>query len=102
MVGDSNDDNTFPHKLLLINTQVSKLLKSFANRPSENIKTQFFNVVLLEGFMLYLTDVFNLPTKGLISLVYILVDTGLNIIGKNIKKGTLSITSSKQLYQTMK
>ena len=52
--------------------------------------------------MLYLTDVFNLPTKGLISLVYILVDTGLNIIGKNIKKGTLSITSSKQLYQTMK
>ena len=45
--------------------------------------------------MLYLTDVFDLPTKGLISLVYILVDTGLNIIGKNIEKGTLSITSSR-------
>ena len=95
MVGDYNDDNRFPHKLLLTNTQVSKLLKAFANRPSENIKTQLFNIVLLEGSTLYLTDVFNLPTKGLISLVYILVDTRLNIIGKKIKKETLSITRSR-------
>ena len=95
MVGDYNDDNRFPHKLLLTNTQVSKLLKAFPNRPSENIKTQLFNIVLLEGSTLYLTDVFNLPTKGLISLVYILVDTRLNIIGKKIKKETLSITRSR-------
>ena len=26
VVGDSNDENNFPHKLLLTNTQVSKLL----------------------------------------------------------------------------
>ena len=95
MVGDYNDDNRFPHKLLLTNNQVSKFLKAFANLPSENIKTQLFNIVLLEGSIFYLTDVFNLPTKGLISLVYILVDTRLNIIGKKIKKETLSITRSR-------
>ena len=27
VVGDSNDENNFPHKLLLRNTQVSRLVK---------------------------------------------------------------------------
>ena len=39
VVGDSNDKNNFPHKLLLlINTQVSKLREAFANDSSANIK----------------------------------------------------------------
>ena len=29
--GDSNYENNFPHKLLLISTQVSRLYKAFAN-----------------------------------------------------------------------
>ena len=33
VVGDSNDENNFPHKLLLTNIQVSKLCKVFANNP---------------------------------------------------------------------
>ena len=37
-VGDSNDKNNFLHKLLLTNTQVSKLCKAFANGSSANIK----------------------------------------------------------------
>ena len=36
--GDSNDENNFPHKLLLTNTQASKLCKAFANNSSANIK----------------------------------------------------------------
>ena len=36
IVGDSNDENNFPHKLLL--TQVSKLCKDFANGSSANMK----------------------------------------------------------------
>ena len=31
IVGDSNDENNFTQKLLLTNTQVSKLRKGFAN-----------------------------------------------------------------------
>ena len=38
VVGDSNDENNFPCKLLLTNTQVSKLLKAFANGSLANIK----------------------------------------------------------------
>ena len=38
VVGDSNDENNFPHKLLLTNTQVSKFCKAFANGLSANIK----------------------------------------------------------------
>ena len=38
VVGNSNDENNFLHKLLLTNTQVSRLCKAFANNSSANIK----------------------------------------------------------------
>ena len=53
IAGDSNDERNFPHKLLLTNTQVSKLCKSFANNSSANIKlskTQLHKIVQLGGF----------------------------------------------------
>ena len=34
VIGDSNDENNFLHKLLLTNTQVSKLGKAFSNENS--------------------------------------------------------------------
>ena len=34
VVGYSNDGNNFPHKLLLTNTQVSRLYKGFVNGSS--------------------------------------------------------------------
>ena len=37
VVGDSNDENNFPHKLLLTNTQVSKLRIAFANNSSADL-----------------------------------------------------------------
>ena len=38
IIGDSNHENYFPHKLLLTNTQVSRLCKAFSNGSSANIK----------------------------------------------------------------
>ena len=38
VVGDSNDENNFPHQLLLTNTQVSWLRKAFGNGSSANKK----------------------------------------------------------------
>ena len=35
---DSNNENNFPHNLLLTNTQVSRLRKAFTNNSSANIK----------------------------------------------------------------
>ena len=53
-VRDSNNENDFPHKLLLTNTQVSKLPKAFENNPSANIKlskTQLHKIGQSRGFL---------------------------------------------------
>ena len=36
-LGDSHNEDDFPHNLLLANTQVSRLCKAFANGSSANI-----------------------------------------------------------------
>ena len=54
VVGDSNDENNFPHKLLLTNTQVSRLCKAFASNSSTNIKlskTQLDKIGQSGGFL---------------------------------------------------
>ena len=38
MIGNSDDEANFPHKLLLANRQVANLRKAFANRTSTDIK----------------------------------------------------------------
>ena len=52
MIGDSNDKNNFPHKLLLTEGQVSMLCKAFENTSSANIKlskTELSRMVQLSG-----------------------------------------------------
>ena len=54
VVGDSNDENNFCHKLLLTNTLVSRLRKAFASNSSANIrlsKTQMHNIVQSRKFV---------------------------------------------------
>ena len=54
VVDDSNDENNFPHKLLLTNTHVLKLRKTFANGLSANIKlskTQLRKIGQSGGFL---------------------------------------------------
>ena len=38
MIGNSDDETNFPHKLLLTNRQVSNLRKAFSNHASNDIK----------------------------------------------------------------
>ena len=38
LMGNSNDETNFPHKLLLTDTQVSEICKAFTNGSSANIK----------------------------------------------------------------
>ena len=54
IIGDSNDENNFPHKLFLSNTQVSRLRKAFANNSSANVKlskTQLHKIGQSGGFL---------------------------------------------------
>ena len=53
MIGNSNDETNFPHKILLTDTQVSKIRKAFANGSSVNIKfskTQLPRTIQSRGF----------------------------------------------------
>ena len=54
VVGDSNDENNFPHELLLTNTQVPKFRKVFVNGSSANMKlskTQLHKIGQSRGFL---------------------------------------------------
>ena len=54
VIDDSNGENNFPHKLLLTNTQVSKLRKAFVNDSSANIKlskTQLHKIEQSGGYL---------------------------------------------------
>ena len=77
VVGDSKDENSFPHKLLLTYAKVFKLRKAFANNSSANIKlskTQLHKIG---------------PSGGLIGcLLGPLLKTGLPLIG-NVAKSVL-------------
>ena len=54
MIGNSNGETNFSHKLLLTNTQVATLRKAFANHTSTDIKlskTQLSKMIQLRGFL---------------------------------------------------
>ena len=54
MIGNSDDETNFPHKLLLANRQVANLRKAFANYSSADIKlskTQLHKMVQSGGFL---------------------------------------------------
>ena len=54
VAGDSNDENNFPHKLFLTNTQVLRFRKAFTNDSSANIKlskTQLHKIRQSVGFL---------------------------------------------------
>ena len=54
MIGNSNDETNFPHKLLLTNRQVANLCKTFANHTSTDIKlskTQLPKMIQSGGFL---------------------------------------------------
>ena len=54
MIGNSEEETNFPHKLLLTNRQVSNLRKAFASQTSTDIKlskTQLSKMLQLGGFL---------------------------------------------------
>ena len=54
MIGNSEDETNFPHKLLLTSRQVLNLRKAFAKHTSTNIKlskTQLSKMIQSEGFI---------------------------------------------------
>ena len=56
MIGNSDDEANFPHKLLLTNRQVANIRKAFANHTSTNIKLSKAQLTKLQkgGFFRFL------------------------------------------------
>ena len=79
VVGDSNDKNNFPHKLLLTNTQFSRLCKVFENGLSANIKLSKAQLYNIEQSAVFLGR-----------LLGSLLRTGLPLIGNALKPLTKS------------
>ena len=53
MVGNSNDNTNFPHKLLLTDSQLENIRKAFAKNTSTDIKlskTQLSKIIQSGGF----------------------------------------------------
>ena len=74
VIGNSNDETIFAHRLLLTNIQVLRLCKLFANNSSANIKlsrTQLHKIGQSEGFL------------G--RILGLLLETGLPLIGNVLK-----------------
>ena len=74
IVGDSNDETSFPHRLSLTNTHVTNLRKAFANGSSANIK-------------LSKSQLQKIGKSGLLlgSLLGSLIKTGLPLTGNLLK-----------------
>ena len=54
MVGDSNDNTNFPHKLLLTDRQVANIRKAFSDNLSTDVKfskTQLLKMIQSGGFL---------------------------------------------------
>ena len=82
-IASSNDETNFRHKLLLTNTQVSKIRK--ANGSSANMKfskTQLSKIVQSGGLM-GINDLIA-PIKGLLSVPKIIYNKIENFLGKKI------------------
>ena len=74
IVGDSNDETSFPHRLSLTNIHVTNLRKAFANGSSANIK-------------LSKKQLHKIGKSGLLlgSLLGSLIKTGLPLTGNLLK-----------------
>ena len=73
MIRNSNDETSFLHKLLLTDTQVSKVCKTFANGSSAKIKfskTQLRSQGILGDLIAAISQVMFLTGKEVLKKVY--------------------------------
>ena len=90
LIGGSNDKTNFPNKLLLTDTQVSKIYNAFANGSSANIKcskTQLATTIQSGGFM-SLVPLYGLsdpPFRKTFSLAKSLAESLTNSYAKELK-----------------
>ena len=83
MIGNSNDETIFPHKLLLTNRQVANLRKAFSNHTSTDIKLSKAQLTKMQkrGFLRFLAP---LKLLGMLGLTAATSTTDAAIIKKSL------------------
>ena len=96
LIGSFNDETNFPHKLLLTDTQVSKIRNAFGKSSSADIKfskTQLSKIAQLGGFIFSSSAISDLPIapvkKGLFSFANSIAKESKNLGTKKINNGIL-------------
>ena len=76
MISNSDDETSFPHKLLLTNRQVANLCKAFANHTSTDIKLSKAQLTKMQkgGFLRFLAP---LLKSGLPLLKFVIKPLGM-------------------------
>ena len=102
MIGKSNDETNFPHKLLSTNTQASKIRKSFANGSSDNIKfpkTQLSKIVQLGRFLFGSLGI-SIRGSPDISTLPMATIKGLSSLAESIAKETKNMSTKEISVKT--
>ena len=82
MIGNSDDEANFPHKLLLTNRNVINICKAFANHTSTNIKLSKAQLIKMQKF-------------GFLRFLASLLKSGLPLLKSVIKPlGMLGLTAA--------
>ena len=92
MVGNSNDNTNFPHKLLLTDRQVANIRKAFANNLSTDVKfskTQLLKMSQSGGFLE------NLLSKLAGSLMKVAISLAKNVLAPLGLTAAMSATDGK-------
>ena len=81
MIGNSDDEANFPHKLLLTNRQVASIRKAFANHTSTNIKLSKAQLTKIQksGFLRFLAPLLKSGLPFLKSVIRSLSILGLTV-----------------------
>ena len=80
VIGDSNDETNFPHKLLITDTRVSRICKAFANGS----KTQLSKIIQLRGFNHF--DLVLNPPKAIYEIVSKVQDLANKVLHDKLDK----------------
>ena len=114
MIGNSDDETNFPHKLLLTNREVANLRKAFANHTSTDIKLSKAQLTKMQkgGFLRFLAPLFKsrlpliksvITPLGMLGLTAATSATDVEINKKILGSGTTTlITSNDEMNDILK
>ena len=97
MIGNSDDETNFPHKLLLTNRQITNLRKAFANYLSADIKLSKTQISKISQCGWVFRETFRSITKNRLSLLKSLIKA-LGMLGLTAAASATDAAINKKIF----